>query len=188
MVLQPEVKVLDTSVNQSFDYNGLLVPLSDMTTGAGPNVRNGNVVHPLSLDFDLRFTVGATSPVTIRFFIVRLLLSESGFTMSEFINDVGTGLAPQAMYNMETHGQSSEDRRVEIVFDKTFSVSTSYLPVQQVRKTKVLKEAAHGLVRYSGSNSAPIQGALLAGFVSTLAGPSGLPAASGRFRLHFLDC
>ncbi len=186
--LQPEVKVFDSSVNQSYDYNGLIVPLSDVTQGSGPNSRSGNVIHPLSLDYDLRHTVGATSPVTCRVLLARLLLPESGLAVGDLINNTGSGLITQAQYNMETHGQSQEDRRIEILRDMTFTVSTNYEPVAQQKGSISLRNDDHGLIRYSGSTVAPIYGALVLVVCSTLAGPSGLPAASGTFRVKFLDC
>ena len=185
--LDPEIQAFNTSVNQSFDYNGIIVPMSDIPQGTGPNQRDGNVIHAVSLDYNLRLVVAATSPVTCRFLICRLLQPESGLTVSEVIDNVGSGLAPNAQYNTETHGQSSEDRRIEILYDRTVSVSTSYKPVVQIKGSLSLGGDSHSLVRYSGSSLPPVTGAYVGIVISSLAGPAGLPAAVGTFRLHFLD-
>jgi len=185
--LQPEIKYLDSSINTSFDYNGQLVNATAISLGTGTSGRNGQSIHPISLDLDSRVTVAATSPVTIRMFIVRLLLDSAPFTLSDFLTNVGSGLVTQAPYNINTSGQSFEDRRIEVIFDATSTVATNYEPVWQVKKQFNLKGAAHGLVRFDGGTTTPICGAIYFGYVSTLAGPAGLPAASAIVRLHYLD-
>ncbi len=184
--LRPEIKYVDAQVSNSFDYNGLATALSNTSTGDGVSGRTGRSLRPVKLDINARITVGATSPVTCRFLIVRYLANQAGFSIADILSIVGSGYATQCPYNIDWIGQANYDRRAEIIYDTTFTVSTSYIPVYEIKRSFRMK-GPHAMLRYNSADAEPIYGGLLMIAICTLAGPAGLPALTATSRLHFLD-
>lgn len=184
--LRPEVKYVDSSVSTSFDYNGIYTALSSTSLGDGVSGRTGRSLRPTLLDLSARYTVGATSPVTCRALVIRYLANGAAFSIADILSIVGSGYATQCPYNIDFYGQAEYDRRIEVLFDSTFTVATNFKPTHEIKR-KFPMRGPRAMLRYNGSDPDPVFGGLFFINICTLAGPSGLPSVTGVARLHFLD-
>lgn len=186
-LLAPEVQFFDVNQNYPSVNTGFAVPLSSIAQGDGAQQRDGVVLHPVALEIRGFLGVGL-APDKVRVVIGRLLYDQASFNISQIFEYPAAGVGVNSPYTIEYQGQSAADRRVEILYDRVFELSTDWHAIQSWSVHLPLQGAKHNLIRYLTANgtNVPVMGGLFLCTVS-VAALGDAPTVGFCSRLHFLD-
>lgn len=186
-ILAPELQFYDITSTYTSVPAGSSLALSGLSQGDGANNRDGVVIHPVSLELRLGMICGLSTD-SIRVIISRHLTDLAPYNVTQILESVTAGIGFVSPYNMEYHGQSQADRRIEILYDTTINVGTDWHNRQTRSVSIPLNTAKHNLIRYLTGNgtNVPIMGGLMFQTFGNQAGVNA-PIIVVYSRLHFLD-
>lgn len=117
---EPKYHIVQSSNN--FNYNGIIVSLSNIPSGGGVNDRDGNSVLPryLNINLVLGATNTASDPAVLRMLLFRYWGESTNVagtvTVAEILSTTGTVYAPYSHLNDDNVGAKGDrQRRIEIL-------------------------------------------------------------------------
>lgn len=180
-LINSEPKNVYYTNNGTFDYNGVIINLSDTTQGDGAESRDGNRILPryLQIKGHIRKNISGTPAdhVTVRYVLFRWWGESPNATgvppiPADVLKDVGNAFAPTSFLSPQITGQKGDrNRRIEVI--RTGIVSLDRINVNsydfsenvEVNSGKSKKPKEH-IEYYSNASTVPTSGGFFMLFIS----------------------
>lgn len=173
---EPKYHIVQSTNN--FNYNGIIVPLSNIVQGDGEVNRDGNMVLPRYLSINMLFggTESASAPVVVRMILFRYWGESTGVagsvTPAEVLSSIGSQFAPFTHLNDDNTGSKGDrQRRIEVFKSKL--VNCDQINQQDtVRKFNIVMNGGNKAkehIKWNSSTTAePVSGGIYVLFISNL--------------------
>ncbi len=173
LLVDPEIKYLDVPGITNATDAGTLIPLIEVPQGASLTQRQGSFIHPKRCE--IRGTITQQGTDIVRMMVVRLLYDASTASVGDILTGTPSLTGAFSPGNIDFLGQSTSDRKIEVLFDETYGVASAWHDTLPFHIQLNLRDDIHNAVRFrsSGANDIPVEGALALLLISQQnAGPS----------------